>query len=104
MAAMATLVLAEHGEFLGTRRLGAAVRNQIEMLLRAASPVELDFKGVRMSQSFADEALGKLAVALGAEALRSQVKFVHVDAQAAPLLRFVLARRAPELVRPPRKQ
>lgn len=86
------------GEFLGTRALGARVRESIRAKIRASTgPVIVDFSEVQgITQSFADEAFRKLIVEIGpAEASRIVIRGGSDDVRA--VLRYATSRRdAPE--------
>jgi hypothetical protein len=98
---MSTLKLREFGDFLGSRHLGHDIRERLTALLLRGEDVVVDFDGVSMvTQSFADEAFGKLARDVGVEPFCKHVTLQSVTPDVAPLLRHVLARRAPHFVIP----
>ncbi|MBR4563667.1 MAG: STAS-like domain-containing protein [Paludibacteraceae bacterium] len=58
---MVTFAFREYGEDLGTRQLGAVVRERLLPLLQQDERVVLDFTGVNVvSNSFADECIAKV--------------------------------------------
>lgn len=61
-------------EDLLTRGQGAPVRSKLHDLVASGARVEVDFEGVRtMTPSFADEALGRLMLELGADRFRESM-------------------------------
>ena len=72
-----TFKFREFGEYLGTRMLGERARNQLLPLLQQYDKVVLDFSGVDVvSNSFADECLGKLLLTMSLDELKSKTTFV----------------------------
>lgn len=68
------------GEALGTRQLGARVREMLLPLIEANDKVVLDFEGVSVvSNSFADECLAKLLLVMPFEELKRRTTFVSVN-------------------------
>ncbi len=66
----------QFGPNLGTRMLGADVREQLMPLLNAEEKVVLDFEGVDVvSNSFADECLAKLLLTMSLEELKQRTTF-----------------------------
>ena len=66
----------QFGPNLGTRMLGADVREQLMPLLNAEEKVVLDFEGVEVvSNSFADECLAKLLLTMSLEELKQRTTF-----------------------------
>ena len=89
--------LAERGEFLGSRKLGAEIRHELEAALDHGKNVVVDFERITMvSHSFADELIGKLAAALGLEAFRLRMRLIKVVPEIAPILRYVISNRLAE--------
>lgn len=87
-----------HGPFLSTRHLGMNVRKDILNALKDEPPVTLDFAGVEgMSQSFADECIGKLAAELGKAKFKKNLRFKSVSPEVRPLLRHATIQRLREV-------
>jgi len=88
------LKLIKWGKFLGSRLLGAEIRQEIESALDAGQNVVVDCDGVKMmSHSFADESIGKLAADIGLEVFRHQIRRRNVGPEVAPILRYVIGSR-----------
>jgi hypothetical protein len=90
---------ASHGPFLGTRHLGEGVRKEILQALDVGSPVViLDFSNVEgMSQSFADECIGKLLVQIGKSKFRGNIRFKAASSSITPVLKLVISQRSATL-------
>lgn len=74
------LVAQKYGTDLSSRSRGVELRSQIELECLAGSIVILDFQGVRtVSESFADEVFGILAVKHGEEWLRTRLSFKNAS-------------------------
>lgn len=85
------LVLSDQGTGFGTRSAGALIRTKCLNLLDAepGAPLVLDWGGLPLvSSSFADEAIGKLFVALGPLAFSARVRHVQME----PLVRSLIDR------------
>ena len=66
----------QFGEYLGTRMLGASVREQLIPLIDGNDKVVLDFEGVDVvSNSFADECLAKLLLTKSLDELKQRTTF-----------------------------
>ena len=66
----------QFGSNLGTRMLGADVREKLVPLLNTEEKVILDFEGVDVvSNSFADECLAKLLLTMSLEELKKCTTF-----------------------------
>jgi STAS-like domain of unknown function (DUF4325) len=80
---------------LGTRESGVQARQQVLRALEEHSVVILNFSDAHPTPSFADELVGHLAGALGAQAFRERVKIVGLGAAERSLLQHVVMRRLP---------
>ena len=70
----------EVGDALGTRQLGAQVRERLLPLIESNDKVVLDFEGVNVvSNSFADECLAKLLLVMPFEELKRRTTFASVN-------------------------
>lgn len=70
----------EIGDNLGTRLLGAKVREQLLPLIQNNEKVVLDFEGVNVvSNSFADECLAKLLLSMPFEELKRRTTFTSIN-------------------------
>ena len=73
---MVTFNFIQFGENLGTRQLGAKVRDILMPLLQSDDKVVLDFSGVNVvSNSFADECIAKLLLEIPLEELKKRTTF-----------------------------
>lgn len=84
--------------FLGTRHVARGLRERVEELLAQNSEVELNFTGVSVSQSFADELVGVLLLRHGPAVLERLVFKACSDSVKA-VIEFVVADRYDEYVR-----
>ena len=74
--AMVEFKFNRYGENLGTRMLGASVRDDLLPLIDGGEKVVLDFDGVDVvSNSFADECLAKLLLTRSLDDLKRQTTF-----------------------------
>ena len=78
---------------LATRPEGIVARNFLMERLREFQIVEIDFSGVVMTPSFADEFIGRLAPILGKEEFERRVILSNVPNQLIPLLELVVTRQ-----------
>lgn len=86
---------------LGSRSMGARVRQQALTKLQAQGRLTLDWEGVRaVSHSFADEFVGKLAEEIGVEQFRSRVQNRNMSPSIRPILVYVVAARLRSLSSP----
>ena len=77
---MVTFKFREVGDALGTRQLGAQVRERLLPLIESNDKVVLDFEGVSVvSNSFADECLAKLLLVMPFEELKRRTTFASVN-------------------------
>ena len=84
----------EKGEYLGTRQLGAVVRNELLHEIHDNDKVCLDFSGVEVvSNSFADECIAKLLLSMSLEELRAKTTFRGLNAFAQKNIAVALSRR-----------
>jgi hypothetical protein len=87
------MVLLEHsGDFLGTRFQGQPLRLELERLLREPGDIHLDFEGVNITQSCADEFLGTLIAEHGEELL-SRLHFKKCSTAVRAILELVIGGR-----------
>lgn len=86
--------LAAWDGMLGSRALGAKVRQQVLAELQAEGQLVLDWDGVRaISHSFADEFIGKLAEEIGVEQFRSTVRNRNMSSLIRSVLSYVVSAR-----------
>lgn len=91
---MVTYRFIEKGENLGTRQLGALVREDLLQVIQSSDKVCLDFSGVNVvSNSFADECIAKLLLAMSLEELKSRTTFTGLNAFAQKNIAVALSRR-----------
>ena len=84
--------------FLGTRLIARQLREQVEEFLAQAREVELNFTGVNISQSFADELVGVLLLTHTPEVL-DRLVFKGCSDSVKAVIEFVVADRYDEYVR-----
>lgn len=85
--------------FLGTRPRAQALREEVARLLGAGQDdVQVDFTGVAVSQSFADELLGPLLLQSGPDVL-TRLVFTGCSDSVKAAIEFVVADRYDEFVR-----
>ena len=84
----------QYGEYLGTRRLGASVREQLLPLINGEEKVVLDFEGVDVvSNSFADECLAKLLLIMSLDDLKQRTTFQGLNDFARKNIALAFKRR-----------
>lgn len=82
------------GENLGTRQLGETARMQLLEKMNGADRVILDFTGVAIvSNSFADECIGKLLLTMPLEELKQRVAFTGITGLAKKNVAVAIRRR-----------
>lgn len=82
------------GENLGTRTLGNQVRQQLLPLIKNNDKVVLDFSGVNIvSNSFADESIGKLLLSMSFEELKRHTTFKGTNEFVRKNIAIALKRR-----------
>ena len=90
---MTRIALAEHGSLLGTRWLGDKVRALIAAAV-AEGPVDVDFAGVDLaSESFMDEAFGKLTGEVSPSVLNERCRIVNANPTILTMLRVAIWER-----------
>ena len=97
-AAIAVSSLRAGLPFLGTRFVARQLREQVEVLLAQASEVELNFAGVSISQSFADELVGMLLLS-HSPAVLERLVFKACSDSVKAVIEFVVADRYDEYAR-----
>ena len=91
---MVTFTFSEIGKNLGTRQLGAKVREQLLPLIKQNDCVTLDFTGVNVvSNSFADECIAKLLLSMPLDELKARTTFRGLNPVAADSVLTALRRR-----------
>ncbi len=91
---MVTFSFIDFGENLGTRQLGQQVRERLLPLLEQDERVVLDFTGVDVvSNSFADECIAKLLLAMSLEDLKARTTFRGLNPLASESVLTALRRR-----------
>ena len=91
---MVTFKFSQFGENLGTRMLGADVREQLLPLINGDEKVELDFEGVDVvSNSFADECLAKLLLTMSLDELKQRTTFQGLNDFAKKNIALAFKRR-----------
>ena len=91
---MVTFNFIEYGENLGTRPLGKVVREKLMSLIEQNDRVVLDFTGVNVvSNSFADECIAKLLLAMPLAELKTRTTFRGLNPIASESILTALRRR-----------
>lgn len=87
----------EAGSILGTRMLGKNFKNKIISNLDK-DVIKLDFSGVEMiSNSFADEFIGKMIFELGIDKVKKNTTFINVNKNVMLVLRKAINDRMREI-------
>lgn len=79
---------------LATRSAGRALCERLMERLKQEQSVTVDFDGVTVTPSFADEFLGVALESLGRNVFRERITLVNIADSAKPLVRHVLNQRA----------
>lgn len=87
-------VVSKESSASATRLGGRALRCQLLSLLHDAHHVTIDFSGVTLTPSFADEFLGGTMEELGKDNFKAVISIVNLPDSAKPLVRHVLNQRA----------
>ena len=75
-----TIHFKEFNDSLGTRSLGAQIRDSIIELTKSSDKIVLDFADVRIvTNSFANECFGKLRETITDDVFRSKVAFINAN-------------------------
>lgn len=91
---MVTFNFIEYGEYLGTRQLGAKVKEVLWPVIRSNEKTVLDFSGVKVvSNSFADECLAKLLDIYSLEELKMVTTFRGLNEFAHKCVAVAIKRR-----------
>lgn len=85
-------------QFVGTRYTARELRARLETLLTSNKEVVLDFTGMKVSQSFADELIGLAVLRFGPGVLERMV-FKGCSDSVQAIIEFVVADRYDEYVR-----
>jgi len=80
------------GDFLGTRVEGRALRLELDRCLKTAGQVRLDFTGVSITQSCADELVG-VAIAQAGQPLLDRLVFANCSLTVRAILELVISSR-----------
>lgn len=84
----------DFGSTLSTRQSGRIAFDAAMSALAQGERVEFDFSGVdSVTNSFADELFGRLALELGLEKLRANTSFSNINRTSARFIRSVIDRR-----------
>lgn len=86
------------GAFLGTRIEGRALRMELERVLMECAQVRLNFSGVAITQSCADEFLGVLAAQEG-EAVLERMTFLNCAPDVRAILELAIGARLEDRAR-----
>ncbi len=87
-----------HGRLVGSRLSAAPIREEIEIALAQGAEVELDFSGVKATQSFIDGLVGMLILQHGPDILLHLV-FKSCSDDVKAILQFVAADRCDQYLK-----
>ena len=91
---MTTFVFRKYGNQLGTRILGARVRQSLLETILSNNKVVLDFTGVDVvSNAFADECIAKLLMEMSLADLKEKTTFAGLNELAKMNIALALKRR-----------
>lgn len=91
---MTTFTFKDYGEQLGTRILGAKVRQDLLSAIEKEGKVVLDFTGVNVvANAFADECIAKLLMTMTLAELKEKTTFVGLNDMARMNISLALKRR-----------
>ena len=91
---MTVFRFSDYGKTLGTRSLGAQVREDLLKVLAKGETVGLDFAGVELvSNGFADECFGKLLLNMTLEELQQKTRFINLTGLSKVSVSAALRRR-----------
>ena len=91
---MTTFTFKDYGEQLGTRILGAKVRQDLLSAMEKEGKVVLDFTGVNVvANAFADECIAKLLMTMTLAELKEKTTFVGLNDMARMNISLALKRR-----------
>lgn len=91
---ISNFVVSKESKTSATRVDGKALRSQLLCILRDAHHVTIDFSGVTLTPSFADEFLGGTMGELGKDNFKSAISIVNLPESAKPLVRHILNQHA----------
>ena len=91
---MTTFTFKDYGEQLGTRILGARVRQDLLSVMGKDNKVVLDFSGVDVvANAFADECIAKLLLTMTLAELKNRTTFAGLNDMARMNIALALKRR-----------
>lgn len=91
---MTTFTFKDYGNQLGTRVLGAKVREDLLSVMERDSKVVLDFSGVDVvANAFADECIAKLLLIMSLSELKDRTTFAGLNDMAKMNIALALKRR-----------
>lgn len=80
MADIDVIKLSEYGKSVGTRELGAQIREKVLPIIKSNRQILFDFSGISIiSSAFADELFGKLYAELGEVIFKDNVRVNRFD-------------------------
>lgn len=94
MMTSSRFVVCQEADKLATRSAGRELCAQLISRLQDSLHVTLDFQGVSLTPSFADEFLGMTIQRLGRDQFKRRVTMVNVSESAKVLIRHILNARA----------
>lgn len=90
-----TIKMSSYGASIGTRDVGAQIRNKVEQELAADHRVYFDFTGVQIiSSGFADELFGKLYRQLGRERFLQAIRINGFESETQKELITLLVQKS----------
>lgn len=91
-----------NGRMIGMRSSALPIRGQIELALQRGEEVSIDFSGVEITQSFADELIGALILRKGATVM-DRLMLRGCSATTRGILQFVANDRASQALKATRR-
>ena len=97
---MIVFKFSDYGDSLGTRLIGARIREDLRPLLDGEEKVVLDFSGIdTVTNSFADECIAKLLLEMPLSELKAKTTFTGVTPMAERSILTALKRRQMQINR-----
>ena len=92
MTSTSRFSVADRVQSMSSRPAGQEALVAVAQLLSESDSVEIDFGGVSLTPSFADEFVGGIAASLGPKEFQARVRLRNIPDASIPLVRHVLAR------------
>lgn len=84
----------DNGESLISRTEGCILRDKLVNYIKTDDYIEINFRGVnRITQSFADEFIGKLVYEIEFDCFKNKVKFSNTSDEIKKIIKFAMQNR-----------